>query len=262
MKIPRALTVAGSDSGGGAGVQADLKTFTAMSVFGSSVITALTAQNSYEVRGIWEVSPDFVKLQMDAVLQDIGCDAAKTGMLYSAEIVRTVHKEFTEFPVPYVVDPVMISKSGKRLLLLEAIEEMKSGLLADACLITPNIPEAEELSGIRITEESEIDAVAEKLAGEFGCAVLLKGGHSRGKESVDMLRMGNISKRYSSPRFITDNTHGTGDTLSAAITAGLAKGVNLVDSIEHAKEFIEGAIKNSFPAGKGFGSLNHFWQHY
>lgn len=260
MMIRRAMTVAGSDSGGGAGLQADLKTFTAMGVSGSSIITALTAQNSLEVRGIFEVPPSFVELQMDAVLSDIGTDAAKTGMLYSADIIKVVSRKFREYSVPYVVDPVMISKSGSRLLRKDAIDEMISSLLPGAVLITPNIPEAETLSSVKISNREDAVMVAEKLHNAIGCAVLVKGGHSQGENSIDILCKDGKISTFSSRRINTENTHGTGDTLSAAITSCLALGLDMESSIREAKSFLDGAIKNSFNSGKGFGSLNHFWR--
>lgn len=259
--IYRALTVAGSDSGGGAGIQADLKTFTALSVFGSSVIVALTAQNSLRVTGIHEVPPEFVGQQMDAVLSDIGTDASKTGMLFSSEIIRTVAKKYKEYGVKKItVDPVMVSKTGSILLKKEAISSLMDVLAPLTYLITPNVPEAEILSGIKITGKETAIEAAVAIHNSTGAGVLLKGGHlSETKESRDILYDGRKITEFAEERIETRNTHGTGDTLSAAITAFLAGGTGLEDSIRNAKKYLQGAIRNSFPMGRGYGSLSHFW---
>lgn len=257
----RALTVAGSDSGGGAGIQADLKTFTALSVFGSSVIVALTAQNSVEVSGILEVPSDFVEKQMDAVLSDIGTDAAKTGMLFSQSIIKSVTKKFREYGVEkIVVDPVMVSKTNARLLKEDAVSSLVTELAPISYLITPNGPEAEIISNVKIRNADDVMDAALRIHDESGCRVLIKGGHFEGESSVDTLYDGSKFYHFSGKRIDTQNTHGTGDTLSAGITAFLSKGLSLKESVERSREFLQGTIENSFPMGKGFGSLMHYWK--
>ncbi len=259
--LPVVLTVAGSDSGGGAGLQADLKTMTALGVFGTSAVTAVTAQNSVEVSGIFPMNPDFVGKQMDAVLSDMGADAAKTGMLYSGEIIDAVSSKFTEYSVKKViVDPVMMSKTGARLLNESAVETLKSELLGIAYLVTPNIPEAEMLSGLSISRGDHVRKAAEKIFADTGCRVLIKGGHSTGKYVKDILYDGSRFREFVKLRIDTKNTHGTGDTYSSAIASFLALGNDLASSITMAREYLQGAIINSLIMGKGFGSLNHGWR--
>ncbi|KAA8922922.1 bifunctional hydroxymethylpyrimidine kinase/phosphomethylpyrimidine kinase [Thermoplasma sp.] len=259
--VPHALTVAGSDSGGGAGIQADLKTFNALSVFGMSVIVALTAQNSYEVSGIFPVPPDFVRLQFETVAMDIKVDGSKTGMLFSSEIIDVVAEEFTEFSVPViVVDPVMVSKSNARLLKEDAIDALKRKLLTISTLVTPNIPEAEILSGIRIKDVADMHTAAERIHEETGSHVLVKGGHLA-SSPIDVFYDGRTSQEYPGIRIDTKNTHGTGDTLSSAIVSYMIRGHSEIESIRLAKEYVEGAIKKSFPTGRGYGSLCHWWQY-
>ncbi|MBN1233000.1 MAG: bifunctional hydroxymethylpyrimidine kinase/phosphomethylpyrimidine kinase [Candidatus Coatesbacteria bacterium] len=255
-----ALTIAGSDSGGGAGIQADLKTFSAFKVFGTSVITAITAQNTLEVTGIQQINADIVKAQLDAVLEDIFPDAVKTGMLFNEEIVNTVCGvlERTEKHPPLVVDPVMISKSGAILLQNNAIEVVKTRLLPLSRLVTPNIPEAKLLSGIEIRNRDDCKRAAEILL-EMGTeAVLIKGGHDSRKIIEDLLFTRNETECFTHERIYSGNTHGTGCTLSAAITACLAIGYNLTESCRKAIDYVHSAIKSAPELGRGHGPLNHF----
>jgi len=256
--IKRVLTVAGSDSGGGAGIQADLKTFSAFGVYGMSVITAVTAQNTVRVNGIMGVSPEFVSLQFESVLADIGVDGAKTGMLYSPEIVQVVASKFQECSIPFVVvDPIMVAKDGYVLLETKGIEILIKELIPLATLVTPNIPEAEVLSDIPIHSVKDMQTAARKIH-LLGCdAVFVKGGHLEGK-AIDVFFDGNAFFTLTSPRIETQNTHGTGCTLSAAIVANLARGKSLGDAIRISKAFVTEAIRKALPLGKGHGPLNHF----
>jgi hydroxymethylpyrimidine/phosphomethylpyrimidine kinase len=254
------MTVASTDSGGGAGIMADLKTFTAMKVFGTAIIVSLTAQNSVTVKSIHELPLKFINEQFDAVMEDIGTDAAKTGMLYSEPIISDITEKFKQYSIKnIVVDPVMISKTNVRLLRENAVDSMISKLMKIADLITPNIPETEVISSMKIRNCEDLKIAAKKIYEMTGSSVLVKGGHSRGDYSTDILYDGSEYYEFGSKRIITENTHGTGDTLSASIASYLASGKKLPDSIELAKKYIEGAIANSFPMGKGYGSLSHFW---
>ncbi|MBN2104704.1 bifunctional hydroxymethylpyrimidine kinase/phosphomethylpyrimidine kinase [bacterium] len=256
--IRRVLTIAGSDSGGGAGIQADLKTFSAFGVYGMSVVTSVTAQNTVRVHGVEALSPEFVSLQFEAVYADIGVDSVKTGMLYDAQIVMIVAQKLYSCTIPnVVVDPVMVAKGGDTLLQKDAIEKVKHELLPTATLVTPNIPEAEILSGIRIESPSDLREAAIRIH-KLGCgAVLIKGGHLKG-DAVDVLFDGDSFSRFTSRRIATLNTHGTGCTYSAAIAAGLARGLSLKKAIQVAKKFVTRAIQEAIPLGKGHGPLNHF----
>jgi len=256
--IPRVLTIAGSDSGGGAGIQADLKTFSAFGVYGMTVVTAVTAQNSLRVNGVVGMSPDFVSLQFESVLGDFGVDSAKTGMLYSAEIVQAVSRKIQESRIPFlVVDPVMVSQSGNSLLDSMGVEMMKKTLIPLATLVTPNLSEAEALTGLSVQTVDTMKSAAEKIH-TLGCrAVLVKGGHLKGN-AVDVLFDGEKFISFSSQRIETQNTHGTGCTYSAAIAANLAKGKSLVEAVKISKAFVTQAIQQAFPLGKGHGPLNHF----
>jgi len=253
-----ALTIAGSDSGGGAGIQADLKTFSALGVFGTSAITSLTAQNTIGVEGIFDISPDFVGLQIDAVAKDIGVDAAKTGMLSSSEIVIKVSEKIKEHKIKkLVVDPVMVAKSGDHLLRTEAKEALITKLLPLAYVITPNTEEAKVLTGINIKSIQDMKRAARKIV-DWGIKnVVIKGGHLTGN-ALDLFYNGKEFIEYSSERIKTKNTHGTGCTFSAAITAELAKGNNLKDAIRTAKDYITTAIRYSLDIGKGHGPTHHF----
>ncbi len=256
--IARALTIAGSDSGGGAGVQADLKTFSAFGVYGMSVITSVTAQNTVKVHGITGLEPKFVGLQFEAVLTDIGIDGVKTGMLYQAEIVQTVASKLRQNPISHVVvDPVMVAKGGDRLLEMSAIEIFKKELIPVSTLITPNLPEAELLCGFSICSEEDIRDAAARIM-ELGCqAVLIKGGHSQG-DAVDLLFDGETFTEFTSERIDSRNTHGTGCTYSAAILSNLIQGCSMIEAIRVSKVFITEAIRHAFSLGKGHGPLNHF----
>lgn len=258
--IKRVLTIAGSDSGGGAGIQADLKTFSAFGVFGMSVVTAVTAQNTMRVFGAEGLSADFVALQFEAVVTDIGVDAVKTGMLLNADIVLTIATKLKETQLPNVVcDPVMVAKGGDKLLLDDAVDMVKNVLMPHVSLVTPNIPEAEVLSGVTIKSARALKKAAEKIHALGPGAVLIKGGHLKG-EAVDVLFDGEQFLRFSAERIKSSNTHGTGCTYSAAIAANLAKGCSLSEAIQISKAFISKAIENSYDLGKGHGPLNHFVQ--
>jgi hydroxymethylpyrimidine/phosphomethylpyrimidine kinase len=259
---PIAVTIAGSDSGGGAGIQADLKAFSALGVYGASVITALTAQNTREVRAIHDVPAGFIADQIDAVFEDIDVDAVKIGMLSQPEVIRTVADGLRRHGVSRVVlDPVMVAKSGDKLLADAAVETLREVLLPMASLITPNLPEAAVLLG---REEAAVAADPEAACRaliELGAkAVLLKGGHGTGKESTDWLYGDGVRRSYSAARIDTRNTHGTGCTLSSAITAGLAKELGVEDSVKIAKDYIDAAIRaaDGLEVGHGHGPVHHF----
>jgi hydroxymethylpyrimidine/phosphomethylpyrimidine kinase len=256
--MKRVMTIAGSDSGGGAGIQADLKTFSAFKVYGMSVLTALTAQNTQGVHDIIGLPPEFVKLQFDVVWSDMGVDAVKTGMLFNAEIVEVVSQCLLKANIPNVVaDPVMVAKGGDLLLQKSAIEALKEKLLPQASLITPNIPEAEELAGFHIEDHDTIRQAAEKII-KLGCkSVLIKGGHLTG-DAVDILFDGQTYYEFHAPRIESKNTHGTGCTYSSAIAANLALGRSLKDAVHHSKMYITRAIQEAVPLGQGHGPLNHF----
>ncbi|MGH7851277.1 MAG: bifunctional hydroxymethylpyrimidine kinase/phosphomethylpyrimidine kinase [Thermodesulfobacteriota bacterium] len=261
-KVPRALTIAGSDSGGGAGIQADLKTFTAFRVFGMSVITSVTAQNTLSVLGVSDLPGEFVELQMDAVLGDIGADAVKTGMLSNKEIVSSVSKKIREYGIKnLVVDPVMISKGGDTLLDAGAREAMVSELFKLALIVTPNIPEAEEITASKISSLSGMKQAAEAIKSLGPEYVLVKGGHLENlPDAIDVFYDGHSHYELKAPRIDTKNTHGTGCTYSAAVCAALAAGFSPLDAAKEAKDYVTYAIMRSFDLGKGHGPLNHFWK--
>jgi hydroxymethylpyrimidine/phosphomethylpyrimidine kinase len=257
--MKKALTIAGSDSGGGAGIQADLKTFTAFGVYGMSAITAITAQNTVGVQGIFELPVDIIEEQIKSIMSDIGTDAAKTGMLSSPEIVSTVAESIKKFNIPnIVVDPVMVAKSGDALLSENARMVMKENLLPLATVITPNLFEAEAILGETIKTIDDMKSAAVELK-KIGCKwVVVKGGHlTGGKEAIDVVYNGKNFYLLSSPFVQTKNTHGTGCTFSSAIAAGLAKGSKPLDAIQKAKEYISKAIESSLSIGKGHGPTNH-----
>lgn len=257
---PRLLTIAGSDSGGGAGIQADLKTFSALGGYGMSVITAVTAQNTRRVTAIQEVSPEIVAAQIDAVFEDIGVDAVKIGMLGNADLIAAVADRLEHWQGPAVVlDPVMIAKSGDALLAGSAIGALVSRLLPRATLVTPNLPEAERLTGLPVESPEERRAAARKLAAQ-GPAVLIKGGHGQGPELEDLLFAEGSWHRFVHRRLDTTSTHGTGCTLSAAIAARLGAGVSLATAVEEATDYLHGAIARAFPLGTGHGPVNHFYR--
>jgi hydroxymethylpyrimidine/phosphomethylpyrimidine kinase len=255
------LTIAGSDSGGGAGIQADLKVFLALGCHGMSALTALTAQNTVEVAEILPVPPEFVVAQIDAVATDIGIDAAKTGMLASAAIVETVASAVSAHNIDkLVVDPVFVSKHRDRLLAEDAVGALRTRLLPLALVVTPNLLEASALlGGGDIASVQDMKEAARALGNLGPRAVLLKGGHLPGDEAVDVLWTPDGSTELSGPRFATQDTHGTGCTLSAAITAYLARGDELSDAIRRGKEFVSGAIRRSIRLGKGYGPVNPGW---
>jgi len=258
---PRALTVAGSDSGGGAGIQADLKTFAALGVYGASAITAITAQNTVGVRAIHEVPVDVVAAQIDAVLEDIGADAAKTGMLSSAPIIDVVADRLRFHGVRnLVVDPVMVAKSGDRLLREDAVAALKSTLLPLATVVTPNAPEATVLSGIEVIDASSAREAARRIAGLGPRIVVVKGGHFEGDHSDDLVWDGTRFEVLSGPRIATRHTHGTGCTFSAAIAAELARGLAPLEALREARAFLQGAIEHAEPLGSGHGPVNHLWR--
>ena len=256
-----ALTIAGSDPSGGAGIQADLKTFHRFGVYGEAVITLLTVQNTQRVARVETVAPDLLREQIEALLEDIPPAAAKTGALGSTANIEAIAKLAESFPFPLVVDPVMISKHGARLLPASAEEALKNRLLPQASLVTPNVPEAEALTGMQIESESDMWAAAERIL-EFGCrAVLVKGGHLAG-DPVDVLAGATTLRIESGPRIETRHTHGTGCTYSAAITACLALGYSLAESVMSAKRFIQEAIATAPGLGYGQGPVNHFATRY
>ncbi len=258
-RLPVALTIAGSDSGGGAGIQADLKTFTVLGVYGMSALTAVTAQNTVGVRGVAMLEPSFVAQQIDAVLDDIPCDAVKTGMLGTAEIVRTVAERLIAHDAAnLVVDPVMIAKSGDRLLADEARAAVVEALLPIARVVTPNIPEAEALLGAEVTHATMEDAARALCALGAGAAVI-KGGHLEAGPAEDLLfdaQTGEIH-RFRAPRLETTNTHGTGCTFASAIAAFLARGRRLERAVAWAKRFVTEAIRRGLPLGEGHGPTDH-----
>jgi hydroxymethylpyrimidine/phosphomethylpyrimidine kinase len=257
--MKKALTIAGSDSGGGAGIQADLKTFMAFGVYGMSAITALTAQNTVGVQGIFDVSPEFVREQIRSVMTDIGADAAKTGMLSNAGIVKAVAEAVREFRIPnLVVDPVMVAKSGAPLLAPEARKALCEELLPLATVITPNLFEAESILGRRIEDLDAMKKAARELK-TIGCQwVVVKGGRlDIGSQAVDVLFDGRDLILFRSPRSESQCTHGSGCTFASAITAGLAKGMTPQDAVKRAKDYVTEAIRKGFPVGSGHGPTNH-----
>ena len=264
---PRLLTIAGSDSGGGAGIQADLKTFAAHGVYGMSVITALTAQNTREVRAVHAAPPDFVAAQIDAVFEDIGVDAVKIGMLADAGLVRAVagrlRSHLQKARLPIVLDPVMIAKSGAPLLADDAVSALAEELIPLASLVTPNLPELERLTGLPVASEDERRRAGEALAGLSGGAVLVKGGHAEGPEVVDLLfaegPAGSQWHRFVHPRIETAATHGTGCTLSSAIAARLGRGEDLPRAVEGAISWLHGAMAAAYPLGTGHGPVDHLY---
>lgn len=259
MKIKTALTIAGSDSSGGAGIQADIKTMTCNGVYAMSAITALTAQNTTGVTAIQEVSPDFLKEQIKDVVTDIFPDAVKTGMVSSSELIRAIAESIKEFNLKnIVVDPVMVATSGAKLISDNAIETLEKELLPLATVITPNIPEAQVLSGTKITSEKEMQKAAETISRRFRCSVLLKGGHNL-NDANDYLFDGSEGTWFSGKRIENPNTHGTGCTLSSAIASNLAKGLSLPQSVKNAKDYISGALQAMLNLGKGSGPLMHNW---
>ncbi len=259
--MPAALTIAGSDSGAGAGIQADLKTFAAHGVYGTCAITALTAQNTLGVSGIHVVPDDFVTAQIEAVAGDIGCQAVKTGMLATSQIVEAVAAAVESFDLPnLVVDPVMVAKSGDHLLDDEAVHAVRWTLLRLARVVTPNIPEAEVLAKMSIRSVADMREAARRIATLKPAAVVIKGGHLAGPVVIDLLLEQGEFHEFSGPRVEGPNTHGTGCTLAAAIAAHLARGASLVDAVREAKAYVAGAMHPGIPLGGGHRPLDHFWR--
>jgi len=258
---PRALTIAGSDSGGGAGIQADLKTFSALGVFGMTAITAVTVQNTLGVESFEAISPPTVRAQIRAVATDIGVDAAKTGMLANAEIVVAVADAIEETGIrDLVVDPVFVSKHGHLLLAEDAVEALRLRILPLATLVTPNLPEAAGLAGITVESRADMRRAAEAILGLGAGAVLVKGGHLEGEhEAADLFADGVREDWITAERIDTPNTHGTGCTLSAAITARLAIGDGLLDAVRAGKAFVTEAIRHALAIGQGIGPVDQLW---
>ena len=254
-----ALTIAGSDSSGGAGIQADIKTMTANGVYAMSAITALTAQNTTGVYGIMEVTPEFLANQLDGIFTDIRPDAVKTGMVSSSALIEVIAQKLTQYKAEnLVIDPVMVATSGAKLISDEAIETLKGKLLGLATLITPNIPEAQVLSGMDIRTAEDMERAAKAIYEAYGCAVLCKGGHQL-NDANDLLYSKEGARWYQGRRIANPNTHGTGCTLSSAIASNLAKGCSLDEAVERAKAYISGALAAMLDLGKGSGPMNHMF---
>jgi len=258
---PTALTIAGSDSGGGAGAQADLKTFLACRVHGMSAITAVTVQNSLGVTGFHEIPPAVVADQIESVASDIGVDAAKTGMLASAPIIAAIAEVVTRLKItPFVVDPVAASQHGDPLLRPDALDALRELIIPLATLITPNLGEVKLLTGVEVRTRADMDEAAKALHALGPRAVLVKGGHLSDGPAVDLLYDGETTLELTAPRHESRHTHGSGDTLAAAITAGLARGLDLATAVREGKAFITAAVAGSFPLGAGLGPVGHFWR--
>jgi hydroxymethylpyrimidine/phosphomethylpyrimidine kinase len=258
MAIHKALTIAGSDSGGGAGIQADLKTFAALGVYGTSAITAITAQNTVRVTAILALSPQMVAAQIDAVITDIGAHALKTGMLANAKIIETVVKKIQEHRLRnLVVDPVMVATSGDLLIKKNAVAALRSRLIPLAAVVTPNIPEAEELTGMALRTSEDIEESARRIVAMGAKSVVIKGGHRAGP-AVDLYYDGKKFIAFHAPRIRTKNTHGTGCTFSAAIAAYLARGEKVERAVDLSKKYITAAITKAFAVGSGHGPVHHF----
>ena len=257
MKMKTALTIAGSDCSGGAGIQADLKTMTMNGVFAMSAVTALTAQNTTGVKAIQESSPEFLKEQIDAIFEDIYPDSVKIGMVSSSELIRVIADRLRHYDARnIVVDPVMVATSGSALMKNEAIQTLIDELLPMSTLVTPNIPEAQILSGLDIQSEDDMAEAATKIGDTYHCAVLIKGGHNV-NDANDLLYAGGEMLWFHGKRIDNPNTHGTGCTLSSAIAANLAKGFSLEESVRRAKDYISGALAAMLDLGAGSGPMNH-----
>ena len=254
-----ALTIAGSDSSGGAGIQADIKTMTANDVFALSAITALTAQNTTGVTGIFETTPEFLAQQLDAVFTDIYPDAIKIGMVSSSALIETIAEKLRQYDAKHiVVDPVMVATSGSKLLRDDAVDALTARLLPMAEVLTPNIPEAEILSGMSIKNAADMEKAAQTISEKYGCAVLCKGGHQI-NDADDLLWRSGAGKWFRGRRIDNPNTHGTGCTLSSAIASNLAKGYDLDTSVERAKAYISGALAAMLDLGHGSGPMDHMF---
>ncbi|MBQ3693096.1 MAG: bifunctional hydroxymethylpyrimidine kinase/phosphomethylpyrimidine kinase [Clostridia bacterium] len=252
-----ALTIAGSDSGGGAGIQADIKTMTANGVFAMSAVTALTAQNTIGVTGIMESTPEFLAEQLDCVFTDIFPDAVKIGMVSSCRLITTIAEKLKQYnAVNVVLDPVMVATSGAKLISDDAVETLKNELIPIASIITPNIPEAEVLADMSVKSPDDMELAGRILSEKYGCAVLIKGGHQL-NDANDFLHWNGESKWFFGVKIDNPNTHGTGCTLSSAIASNLAKGYNILESVERAKSYISGALGAMLDLGHGSGPMNH-----
>ena len=260
--VPKAMTIAGSDSGGGAGIQADLKTLSALGVYGASSVTAITVQNTVGVFGVHEIPTEIISGQIDAVISDIGIDCIKIGMLSSSHIIECVADTLLKHEVSWlVVDPVMVAKSGDSLLREDALAALKAKLIPMASVVTPNIPEAETLTDMTISNEDDVKECARRIVGLGAKAVVVKGGHLEGP-ATDVLYDGTSFIEFISDRIPSNNTHGTGCTFASAITAGLAKNLTLTESVAQAKEFVTEAIRSAYDIGSGHGPLNHFFRYW
>ena len=260
--VPRAMTIAGSDSGGGAGIQADLKTFAALGAYGTSVLTAVTAQNTLGVTEVFELPASLVRSQIDAVLSDIGTDVVKTGMLFSAAIIEAVAGKMEEHSLArVVVDPVMVAASGDRLLQEEATEALRTRLLPLATVVTPNAPEAEVLVGRKLETLEDYRNAAREIVGMGAAAAVVKGGHAEGP-ATDILFDGKEIRAFTAQRIDTNSTHGTGCTFASAIAVGLARGLSVREAVSEAKRYVSAAIRQAFPMGRGHGPLNHFHKYW
>ncbi|MGW0775143.1 bifunctional hydroxymethylpyrimidine kinase/phosphomethylpyrimidine kinase [Streptomyces sp. NPDC054802] len=256
---PRVLTVAGSDSGGGAGIQADLKTMLALGVHGMSVLTAVTAQNSLGVQGAWELPAEAVRAQYRSVVDDIGVQAVKTGMLASAELVETVAELLAGTDAPVVVDPVGVSKHGDPLLAASALDSVRTKLLPTATVATPNLDEVAQLTGIEVRDETDMRRAADAVLGFGPRWALIKGGHLSG-DAVDLLTDGGVELWLRATRHDNRHTHGTGCTLASAVASGLAKGLTVPAAVRTAKDYVTGAIAAGFALGAGIGPVDHGWR--
>jgi hydroxymethylpyrimidine/phosphomethylpyrimidine kinase len=257
--VKRAMTIAGSDSGGGAGVQADLKTFAALGVYGTSALTAITAQNTLGVKAVLDLPPDLVAAQIDAILSDIGTDAVKMGMLANSGIIQVAVDKAREYSFSnLVLDPVMVAKGGDRLLQEEAVEELRNLLIPLATVVTPNLPEAAVLVGRSVESLEDARQAARDIVAMGAKSAVVKGGHLQG-DAVDVFYDGRQFREFVAVRVDTTSTHGTGCTFASAIAAGLAQGMAVEDAVALAKEYVTEAIRNSFPLGGGHGPLNHFY---
>lgn len=256
----RVLAVGGSDSGGGAGIQADLKTLTSLGVYGATAVTSITIQNTQGIYDVRDLPPDLVVRQIEAVLEDIGADAVKSGMLSNAYVVEAVAECFEQRrPSNFVLDPVLAAGGGRRLLAEDALDVLKTRLFPLAALVTPNIPEAEALTGLSIRGEDDVKRAGDQILAHGCQGVVIKGGHATGEESVDWLFDGAVWRRFSARRVDSPHTHGTGCTFAAAIAAHLALGRDLAESVERAKQFVTEAIRSAMPLGRGRGPINHLW---
>ncbi|MGD7024185.1 bifunctional hydroxymethylpyrimidine kinase/phosphomethylpyrimidine kinase [Rossellomorea vietnamensis] len=259
METVKALTIAGSDSGGGAGIQADIKTFQELKVYGMSAITAVTAQNTLGVQGVFPITLNGIQQQLASIAEDLSPQAVKTGMLFNSDVIQLVAESIKLYQWSnLVVDPVMVAKGGSSLLQEEAVEALRKQLIPLSTVVTPNIPEAEVITGIKIDSLEKRKEAAEAILKLGAASVVIKGGHEQTKAASDLFYDGTRFSLYSGPRIRTKNTHGTGCTFSAALTAELAKGKSLADSIHTAKRFIQAAIEQDLHIGEGHGPTNHW----